>query len=100
MEVDRTQTQLALQALPRLDMEPAWRDNLRIVLSNNLAFIDDGLARNVISYVELSAFAKKQAPYLAKNVAWGAQTQVAHWMSVPEQWKQGPSSIARAALVV
>jgi hypothetical protein len=88
MEVDRIQHQLALQALSRIDMEPSWRDNVRIVLGNNLAFIDDSLTRKVISYAELSAFAKKQAPYLAKNVAWAAQTQVAHWMSVLEQWKQ------------
>lgn len=88
MEVDRIQHQLALQALPRLDMEPSWRDNVRIVLSNNLAFIDGSLARSAISYEELSQFARKQAPYLAKNVAWAAQTQVAHWMGVLEQWKQ------------
>ena len=88
MEIDRVHTQLALQALTRIDMDPSWRDNVRTVLSNNLAFIDGSLARNVIAYDELNAFAKKQAPLLAKNVAWAAQTQVGHWMSVVEQWKQ------------
>ncbi len=32
-------------------------------------------------------FGKKQAPYLKKNVAWAAQTQVAHWMTVLADWK-------------
>jgi hypothetical protein len=35
-----------------------------------------------------SAFGKKQAPYLAKNVTWAAQTQVTHWMTVLADWKK------------
>ena len=33
-------------------------------------------------------FAKKQSPLLKKNIAWAAQTQVAHWMDVIGGWKQ------------
>ncbi len=87
MDVDRTQHKVALDTLANLDMEPSWRDNVRIVLTNNIAFIDAALAKGVITYADLSAFAKKQAPYLAKNVAWGAEVQVAHWMGVVESWK-------------
>ena len=28
-----------------------------------------------------------QAPFLAKNVSWAAQTQVGHWMTVLADWK-------------
>ena len=35
----------------------------------------------------MEAFSKKQGPYLKKDVAWAAQTQVAHWMSVLADWK-------------
>jgi hypothetical protein len=88
MEVDRTQHKVVLDTLANVDMDPSWRDNSRIVLANNVAFMDAALAKGVITYADLSAFAKKQAPYLAKNVAWAAETQVAHWMGVVEKWKQ------------
>ncbi len=38
-------------------------------------------------FTTLEAFGKKQAPYLANNVAWAAQTQVNHWMTVLAGWK-------------
>ena len=40
------------------------------------------------SFAALKAFSEKQAPYLKLNVAWAAQTQVAHWMSVIADWKK------------
>jgi hypothetical protein len=88
MEVDRTQHRVALESLANLDMEPSWRENVRTVLTNNIAFIDTALAKGAITYPDLSGFAKKQAPYLAKNVAWAAEVQVAHWLGVVEGWKQ------------
>ena len=63
MEVDRTQHKVALDTLADVDMDPSWRDNSRIVLLNNVAFMDAALAKGVITYADLSAFAKKQAPY-------------------------------------
>lgn len=88
MEVDRTQHKVALDTLANVDMDPYWRDDLRVILTNNVAFMDAALAKGVITYTDLSAFAKKQAPYLAKIVAWAAETQVAHWMGVVGNWKQ------------
>jgi hypothetical protein len=41
----------------------------------------------VIPFTALEAFGKKQAPLLAKNVAWAAKTQVGHWMTVLTDWK-------------
>jgi hypothetical protein len=70
----RSRMQSALDGLDVTPMEPAWRDNNRIILQNNLAFMDECVAKGVIPFVTLEAFGKKQAPLLAKNVAWAAQT--------------------------
>jgi hypothetical protein len=83
----RSRMQSALDGLDLTPMEPGWRDNNRIILQNNLAFMDECVAKGVITFATLEAFAKKQAPYLAKNVTWAAQTQVAHWMTVLTDWK-------------
>jgi len=83
----RSHMQSALDGLDATPMPAEWRDNNRIILKNNIAFMDDCLAKGVIAFATLEAFGKKQAPYLAKNVAWAAQTQVNHWMTVLAGWK-------------
>src|SRR4030088_1990518 len=83
----RSRTQSALDGLDATPMEPSWRDNNRTILQNNIAFMDECVAKGVIRFAALEAFGKKQAPFLAKNVAWAAQTQVAHWMTVLADWK-------------
>ncbi|MFH0302938.1 hypothetical protein AAFX91_38415 [Bradyrhizobium sp. 31Argb] len=83
----RSRMQSALDGLDRTPMEAGWRDNNRTILQNNLAFMDECLAKDAIPFATLEAFGKKQAPYLAKNVAWAAETQVAHWMGVLADWK-------------
>ena len=83
----RSRMQSALDGLDATPMEPGWRDNNRTILQNNIAFMDECVAKGVIPFATLEAFGKKQAPYLAKNVAWAAQTQVAHWMTVLAGWK-------------
>ncbi len=83
----RSRMQSALDGLDATPMEPAWRDNNRTVLKNNLAFMDECIVKGVIPFGALEAFGKKQAPYLAKNVAWAAQTRFAHWMTVLAEWK-------------
>jgi hypothetical protein len=83
----RSRMQSALDGLDATPMEPGWRDNNRIILQNNLDFMDQCIAKGVIPFAALEAFSKKQAPLLAKNVAWAAQTQVGHWMTVLTDWK-------------
>src|ERR1700732_5061275 len=83
----RSRMQSALDGLDATPMEPGWRDNNRTILRNNLAFMDECVAKGVIPFAALEAFGKKQAPFLAKNVAWAAQTQVGHWMTVLAGWK-------------
>jgi hypothetical protein len=83
----RSRMQSALDGLEATAMPAEWRDNNRAILANNIAFMDACLADGVIPFAALEAFGKKQAPYLAKNVAWAAQTQVDHWMTVLADWK-------------
>src|SRR5580704_3067053 len=72
----RSRMQAALDGLDQTPMESDWRDNNRTILQNNIAFMDECLNKGVIAFATLEAFGKKQAPFLAKNVAWAAQTQV------------------------
>jgi hypothetical protein len=83
----RSRMQSALDGLDTTPIQPEWRDNNRTILQNNIAFMDDCIAKGVISFASLEAFGKKQAPFLAKNVGWAAQTQVNHWMTVLAGWK-------------
>jgi hypothetical protein len=83
----RSRMKSALDGLDVAPIQAEWRDNNRILLENNLSFVDDCLAKGVISFAALEAFSKKQGPYLKLNVAWAAQTQVAHWMPVLADWK-------------
>jgi hypothetical protein len=83
----RSRMSSALETLDATAMQPEWRDNNRIILQNNIAFMDDCLAKRAIDFSVLAAFSKKQAPYLKKDVTWAAQTQVAHWMAVLADWK-------------
>ena len=84
----RSRMKAALEGLDATPMSAEWRDNNRAILASNIAFMDDCLAEGVISFAALEGFAKKQAPYLQHSVAWAAQTQVAHWMTVIADWKK------------
>ena len=84
----RSRMKSALDGLDLTPMPPEWRDNNRIILENNIAFMDECLAKGVVSFAALKAFTEKQGPYLKLNVAWAAQTQVAHWMGVIADWKK------------
>src|ERR1700719_451587 len=84
----RNRMQSALDSLDATAMQDDWRPTNRSILQNNIAFMDECLKNNVISADALQEFAKKQSPLLKKNIAWAAQTQVAHWMDVISGWKQ------------
>jgi hypothetical protein len=84
----RSRMQSALDGLDATDMPAAWQANNRAILQNNIAFMDDCARKGAISLADLQSFASGQAPFLKKNIAWAAQTQVAHWMDVIAGWKQ------------
>ncbi|MGZ8387447.1 MAG: hypothetical protein ACXW3R_04315 [Rhodoplanes sp.] len=84
----RSRMQSALDGIDKTDMPAEWRANSRAILQNNIAFVDECAAQGAVSFDALQAFAEKQSPLLKHNVAWAAQTQVAHWMGVVEGWKK------------
>jgi len=84
----RTEMQSALDGLDASPMREDWKPTSRAILQNNIAFMDECLAKNAITLDALQGFAKKQGPLLKKNIAWAAQTQVNHWMNVIAGWKQ------------
>jgi hypothetical protein len=84
----RSRMQSALDGLDKTPMQADWLGNNRTILTNNIAFMDDCLAKGSISFAALEKFSKKQAPFLALNVTWAAQTQVGHWTTVLADWKK------------
>jgi hypothetical protein len=84
----RNRMQSALDGLDATALREDWKPNSRAILQNNIAFMDEVLKASVITPEALQEFAKKQGPLLKKNIAWAAQTQVAHWMDVIGGWKQ------------
>lgn len=83
-----TEMKNALEGIGAAEMPDEWRANSRAILENNIAFMEDCLAKGLISLDAVQAFAKKQAPVLRNAIAWAAQTQVKHWMGVMDGWKQ------------
>ena len=84
----RSRMKSALDGLDLTPMPPKWRDNNRIILENNITFMDECLTKDAIPFAALKAFSEKQAPYLKLNIAWAAQTQIGHWMGVIADWKK------------
>ena len=88
MESYRVRMQAAVDGLDATALRDDWKPNSRAILQNNIGFMDDCLKNGIISPKAMAQFAKLQASLLKKNVAWAAQTQVAHWMDVIGAWKQ------------
>jgi hypothetical protein len=84
----RSQMQSALDTLDATDIPADWRADSGAILQNNVAFMDACAKKGVITVADLQAFAQQQAPLLKKLIAWAAQTQVAHWMTVIGDWKK------------
>jgi hypothetical protein len=88
MQSYRSRMKSALDGVDAMPIRAEWRENNRIILKNNLDFMDECLAKGVITQAGLDQFAKKQGPVLKEGIAWAAQTQVAHWMGVLADWKK------------
>ncbi len=50
----------ALEGIDQADMPADWRPNSRTILENNIAFMEECLAKGVITFDALQAFARKQ----------------------------------------
>jgi hypothetical protein len=80
--------QSALDSVNATDMQEDWKANNVSILKNNIAFMDQCAEKGTITLADMQDFAKKQAPLLKLNIAWAAETQVAHWMQVVGDWKK------------
>jgi len=78
----------AIETFEAAEMPAAWRATGRAILRNNIAFMDAAAEKEAITAADLQAFGAVQRPLLAQVIAWAAQTQVAHWMAVLEDWKR------------
>lgn len=83
-----TEMKSALDGIGVAEMPDEWRANSRAILQNNIAFMEDCLAKGVITLDAVQAFAKTQAPVLRHAIARAAETQVKHWMDVLDGWKK------------
>jgi hypothetical protein len=83
----RTQMKTALDGVDTLPIQNDWKPAVKNILGNNVAYMDDCLAKGVITMEALEAFAKKQAPDIKLIINWAASTQVKHWMGVLDGWK-------------
>jgi hypothetical protein len=80
--------QSARDGLDATEMPAEWRATNRAILQNNIAFVEECARKGAISLADLQSFATRQSSLLKKNIAWAAQTQVAHWMDVIAGWKR------------
>jgi hypothetical protein len=54
----------ALEGIEQADMPADWKPNSKSILENNVAFMEDCLAKGVITFDVLQVYAKKQVPHL------------------------------------
>jgi hypothetical protein len=83
-----TEHKNALEGINQADEPADWHANSRAILENNIAFMEDCLAKGVITMEATQAFAKKQGPFLKVAINWAASTQVKHWMGVLDEWQK------------
>jgi hypothetical protein len=88
LQAYRTRMQSAVDSLDAADMPAEWRPTTRAVLQRNIDFMDACLKSGVVTSASLQAYAAQQVPDLKKVIAWAAETQVAHWMTVIGEWKK------------
>jgi Tfp pilus assembly protein PilV len=87
MAAYRVQMKTALDGLDASnDIQADWKPAVKEILANNVAYMDDCLAKGVVTLDGLTAFAKKQGPNIKLIINWAASTQVKHWMGVMDEW--------------
>jgi hypothetical protein len=87
LQMYRTQNQSALDGLDALDLSDDDREVLRTILQRNLAFMDDCLAAGSYTYGQLEEYIRGTTPLSVRGIGIASRTQVGHWMSVVEGWK-------------
>lgn len=88
MKAYLTEMKSAREGIDAVDMPDDWRANSRAILDHNISFMEACLKEGRITAEAVQAFAKQQAPFLRHAIAWAAETQVSHWMTVLDGWKK------------
>lgn len=89
MAAYRVQMKTALDGLDAsTDIQADWKPAVKEILANNVAYMDESLAKGVVTLDGLTAWAKKQAPNVKLIINWAASTQVKHWMGVMDEWSK------------
>lgn len=87
MAAYRVQMKTALDGLDASnDIQADWKPAVKEILTNNVAYMDDCLAKGAVTLDGLTAWAKKQGPNVKLIINWAAATQVKHWMGVMDEW--------------
>jgi len=89
MAAYRVQMKTALDGFDaNTDIQADWKPAVKEILVNNVAYMDDCLAKGAVTLDGLTAWAKKQAPNVKLIINWAASTQVKHWMGVMDEWSK------------
>jgi hypothetical protein len=87
MQSYRSRMKSAVDGVDAMPIRADWRETVRIILKNNLDFMDECLAKGVITQAALDQFAKKQGPSLKKIIA-GASRRRSGTGCVVADWKK------------
>lgn len=88
MEGYRLKLQAALDGLDALDMARDDREVLRLILTRNIAFIDQCLKDSTFTYAQLEQYGRGLWPSFQKTIGLASRLQVSHWMDVLTDWKK------------
>ena len=84
----RAANQAALDGLDSADLSADSRENQRTILTSNVKFMDACLSKGTYTFTDIQRYTQEVKPFLQKNIAWAAATQVEHWMQVVKNWKE------------
>jgi len=87
MAAYREQMKSALNGLDQLELSSEDREVLRVILTNNVLFMNRCLEKRSFSLEDLAAFTQAFGPLVHRTIAMAANAQVGHWMSVMDEWK-------------
>lgn len=88
LQAYRARVQSALDALDAADIKTQDRELLRDTLKKIEIFMDKCLAKGSFTYDDIQAYTSDIKPNLANLILLASSTQVGHWYTVLEKWKQ------------
>lgn len=87
LEGYRADVQIAIDALPSLDVQPEDRKLFSDILTQIATFMDTTIKNGTYTYDDVQTFARTLQPDLGKLIDVATNVQVKHWWSVLQEWK-------------